>query len=211
LDTYCARSVNMFQLFQFSELVCFFLPTVPAFNSDAFNDLQMPSVVARMGLANAFNFGNQADFIVPAWYALHPRARHGGSLLALTCTAPGDPVGTNHLCILLNQTVSSQVAAIVTSGTYPPASVIRPMITLNLVVTDQGQAVNGATVTAVQGGQTVASGTTNFEGRLTLSVPWRDTFVQAVSPGFFQLRCTFGALSANNADLTLNMVIGCSP
>lgn len=211
--TMCINSRGYIEIYNFSSFLCTLASGLAVFSSDAVNDIRQPATVTRMGQANAINFGNMADFVVPSWYALNAQVPKGNVLINFPCTLTADPVNTNHLCILVNQQVSQQVVGIIQNANYPPSTPINRNITLNVTLTNDGQPVSNATITVRQLGTTFNQTiTTNNQGQTSITVPWRDTYLQNVFQGFFgPLYCNFGALPAQNTNLTLPMVVGCSP
>jgi hypothetical protein len=220
-DPYCFHSTGLLDVYNLSTVLCRALADVPALESSVIPDLQAPANIAREGLANAVNFFNPADVIVPSWYAVNRTARRGAVQFVSNCGA----ADFNHSCILGFAPAINAAAAIINSGTYPPATPTRPSINLTINVTFNGSAAPNIPITVTQGSTpgctsdcnppstVVATATTNLQGTATVSVPWRDSLVTANVGTVVGANCVRGALPANNTDLTISIsafsVIGC--
>ncbi len=220
-DTYCFRSTGLLDTYNLSEILCRALADLPALNSTVVPNLQAAANIAVMGQANAVNFANPADLIVPSWYAVNRQAPHGAVLSAFNCGS----LDLNHSCILGYQPAITAAAAIIQSGTYPIPMPTRATINLNVTVTLDGSPAANVPITVTQGSTptcttdcnppsvTVATTTTNNQGAATVSVPWRDSLVTANVGTLLGSNCRFGALPANNTDLAFTIravsVVGC--
>jgi hypothetical protein len=220
-DTYCFNSTGLLDVYNLSSVLCRALEDVPALDSAVVPDLQAPATIAREGLANAVNFFNPADVIVPSWYAVNRAARHGAVQFVSNCGA----LDFNHSCILGYAPAVTAAAAIIQSGTYPTPTPTRASINLNVTVTFNGSPAPNIPITVTQGSTptcttdcnppsvVVATATTGPQGTATLSVPWRDSLVNANVGTAIGANCKMGALPANNTDLNLHItavsLIGC--
>jgi hypothetical protein len=218
---YCSNSTGLLDVYNLSTLLCRGLADVPALNSSVVPDLQASANIAREGLANAVNFFNPADVIVPSWYAVNRGARRGAVQFVSNCGASD----FNHSCILGYAPAVTAAAAIITSGTYPAPTLIRPSINLNVTVMLDGSPAPNVPITVTQGSTPgcttdcnppstiVATATTGLQGTATVSVPWRDSLVTANVGTTFGSNCQAGALPANNTDLNVQIralrLIGC--
>ncbi|HEY7061767.1 MAG TPA: hypothetical protein VII06_09820 [Chloroflexota bacterium] len=220
-DPYCLHSTGLLDVYNLSTLICRALVDLPALDSPVVPDLQAAATIAREGLANAINFANPADMIVPSWYAVNRQARHGAVLFPSNCGSSDE----NHSCILGYAPAVSAAAAIITGGTYPTPTPIRASINLNVTVTLDGSPDPNVPITVTQGSTPgctsdcnppsvqVATAMTNGNGMASVSVPWRDSLVTANVGTTFGAQCLRGALPANNTDLTISVSalsgIGC--
>jgi hypothetical protein len=220
-DTYCFRSTGLLDVYNLSEVLCRLLADLPALNSAVIPNLQASANIAVMGQANVVNFANPADMIVPSWYAVNRQASHGAVLFASNCGS----LDLNHSCILGFSPAVTAAAGVITSGTYPTPTTTRATINLNITVTLDGSPLPNAPITVTQGSTptctvncnppsvVVATTSTNGQGSATVNVPWRDSLVTANVGTLFGANCRFGAMPANNTDLTIRIaavsVIGC--
>jgi hypothetical protein len=218
---YCFDSTGLLDVYNLSTILCRALADVPALESSVVPDLQAPANIAREGLANAVNFFNPADLIVPSWYAVNRTARRGAVQFVTNCGS----VDFNHSCILGFAPAVNAAAAIITSGTYPAPIPTRATINLTVNVTFNGSAAPNIPITVTQGStpgctsdcnppsMVVASTATNMQGTATVNVPWRDTLVTANVGTAIGANCVEAALPANNTDLTISIaavsIIGC--
>lgn len=220
-DTYCFNSTGLLDVYNLSSVLCRALEDVPALDAAVVPDLQASATIAREGLANAVNFFNPADVIVPSWYAVNRQARHGAVQFVSNCGS----FDFNHSCILGYAPAVTAAAAIIQSGTYPAPTPTRATINLNVTVLFNGSPQPNVPITVTQGSTptcttdcnppsvVVGTATTGPQGTATISVPWRDSLVTANVGTLVGANCTMGALPANNTDLNLTIravsVLGC--
>lgn len=193
-NAYCNASVGLFTPTQ--QLSCGpLLLNLPAATSPAVTQVRLPDTIKQMGQANALNYANTADAFVASWFAVNRLSQQGAVLKTSSCFSSNDPL-FNHFCII--NAAASEVATFVTSGVYPPRSLIRDSITLTISASAGGSPVDG-TVTATRLGQVVAQTHTSGGGAM-LTVPWLDTLVEFTYSGGSML---LGSLPGAMTNLTL--------
>lgn len=150
---------------------------------------------ATEGLANAINFANSADILVPSWFALNPGVPGGQVLIDDRCGKILNVganwlvnVATNHACVLDNPFVLGAVAGVIDDD---PNSIwgqrhdAPPEITLHITAWHKGAQVPVQAVGLARAGsdgsiqRIDANLVGDGAGGMSTTVPWIDLMVQA--------------------------------